>query len=135
MGMFFAPDSHDPPSFLLRIILLFVGIGLYTMFGRLVRDAIARQQVFYGLTNQRVIIVSNFFIHQTKRLRLRNLSDVSLREFGDRRDITFGTGPSWINDPYGSLPASLNPATMTFELIDNAKHVFELTRATRAKAA
>jgi Bacterial PH domain len=58
----------------------FVIIGLYFVFGRFIVDARLRRATSYGLTNERVIIVSGLFGRRTKSLVLRTLSDISLTE-------------------------------------------------------
>ena len=55
----------------------FVLIGLYLMLGRFLVDARIRARTYYGLTEQRVLIISR---RQTKSLPLETLSDVTLSE-------------------------------------------------------
>ena len=75
----------------------FVLIGLYLIVGRFFADARQRAKTYYGLTNQRVIIVSGLLAQAVKSLQLRTLSDVSLSERSDGTGtITFGpTAPWW----------------------------------------
>lgn len=61
----------------------FVLIGLYMIFGRFILDARSRARTFYGLTNERVVIISGLVSRTTTSLSLRNLSDVSLVEHSD----------------------------------------------------
>src|SRR4051794_39501741 len=51
--------------------LVFVAGGLYFVFGRFVTDAVRRRNTFYGLTEQRAIIVSGVFARQVKTLDCR----------------------------------------------------------------
>jgi hypothetical protein len=76
----------------------------------------------YGLTGERVVIVSGLFARNVKSLNLRTLSDVSLNE---RRDgsgtITFGPGhpySSWFQGMgwWPGMPA----AASAFELMPRA---------------
>ncbi len=74
--------------------LPFVLVGLYLIFGRFIIDAKTRERTYYGLTNERIIIVSGLFSRQTKSLQLRTLTDVSLTERVDGSGtITFGPAP------------------------------------------
>ena len=69
----------------------FVLIGLYIVFGRFFADARTRARTYYGVTSERIIIVSGMFSRQIKSLSLRTLTDVSLTERGDGSGtITFG---------------------------------------------
>jgi hypothetical protein len=71
----------------------FVLMGLYIVFGRFVYDIKEREHTFYGLTNERVLIVSGIVRRTVKSLNLRTLSDVSMTERPDGSGtITFGHG-------------------------------------------
>jgi Bacterial PH domain len=74
--------------------LPFVGVGLYLIFGRFFVDAKVRARTFYGVTNERIIIINGFFSQQTKSLQLRTLTDVSLTQRPDGSGtISFGPAP------------------------------------------
>ena len=69
----------------------FVLIGAYLVIGRFIWDAWRRAQTFYGVTNQRVIIVSSLMSKKVKSLNLRTLSDLSLDEKRTAKgSISFG---------------------------------------------
>jgi hypothetical protein len=51
--------------------LPFVLIGLYLVFGRFIVDARLRGKTFYGVTSERIIIVTNPFGRRIKSLNLR----------------------------------------------------------------
>ena len=69
----------------------FVLAGLYMILGRFIHDSKKRAKTFYGLTDQRAIIISGLFSKSVKSLNLRSLSDVSLSEKSDKSGtITFG---------------------------------------------
>jgi hypothetical protein len=115
----------------------FVVVGLYVMFGRFFVDAYARSKTTYGITSDRIVIVSGIFSQQTKSLQLRTLSDVSLTEgsngFGT---ITFGPTTSYGGFfPGGSWPNSGRVATPAFEMIDRAKEVYDMIRSAQKKAS
>ena len=66
-------NSNAPFLFLLWGIP-FVLVGLYFIVGRFVVDARQREKTCYGVTNERVIIVSGIFSRKVKTLSLRTLS-------------------------------------------------------------
>ena len=116
--------------------LPFVVIGLHLVFGRFLADAAARKRTFYGLTSDRILIVSGWLSRRTKSLNLRTLSDISLIE---RRDgsgtITFGPSSpfgQWF--PMGSWPGAGQLAPPAFDMIDDAKTVYDLIRETQKTA-
>jgi hypothetical protein len=117
--------------------LPFVLIGLYIIFGRFIFDAYARSKTKYGVTSDRIIIISGMFSQQTKSLQLRTLSDVSLTE-GNSGFGTITFGPS---GPYGGMfqgaswPNSRGVVTPAFEMIEGAKEVYDLIRSAQKKAA
>jgi hypothetical protein len=114
----------------------FVLIGLYLVFGRFLVDARTRERTFYGVTTERVIIVSGLFSRRTKSLSLRTLTDVSLTE---RRDgsgtITFGPGHLWGQwFAPGTWPGTSQYASPAFDMIDLAKDVYEMIRQVQKSA-
>ncbi|MBI5373937.1 MAG: hypothetical protein HZA77_00770 [Candidatus Schekmanbacteria bacterium] len=108
----------------------FVLVGLYMIFGRFIVEAIQRNKTYYGITNQRVIIVSDLIGKRVKSLNLRTLSDVSLIEKSNGKgNITFGQDSiwsTWFN--MGAMPGIGVPQTPRFEMIDNAKDVYNKLR-------
>ena len=70
----------------------FILIGAHMLVGRFFVDKWQRARTTYGLTSQRVIIVSELFRRSIKSLNLRTLADVSLTERPDGSGtITFGS--------------------------------------------
>src|SRR6266436_215662 len=59
------------PVFMMLWGIPFVLAGLYIVFGRFIVDAMSRAKTFYGVTNERVIIISGLFSRQVKSLNLR----------------------------------------------------------------
>lgn len=110
--------------------LPFVAVGLYLIFGRFFADARSRARTFYGVTSERIIIVSGLFSQQTKSLQLRTLTDVSLTQRSDGSGtITFG--PTHIMNsffPTGSWPGTGRYAPPSFDLIERAKEVYDIIR-------
>ncbi|MHA3770563.1 PH domain-containing protein [Verrucomicrobiota bacterium sgz303538] len=111
--------------------LPFVVMGLYLIFGRFLVDARIRAKTFYGVTNERIIIISGLFSQQIKSLQLRTLTDVSLTQRGEGSgSITFGP-THFMNGffPAGSWPGTARYAPPSFDLIDGAKEVYDVIRS------
>lgn len=108
----------------------FVLIGLYLIFGRFVHDSKRRANTFYGLTNQRAIMISGLFNKEVKSLNLASLSDVSLTEKGDMSGtITFGQENLMTNFLFANNFPGMGMNTVPkFELIENAKEVYNKIR-------
>jgi hypothetical protein len=69
----------------------FVIIGLIFVFGRFIIDAKQRENTFYGLTEQRIIIKSGVYRRSVKSLNIRTLSDIEYTEKSDGSGtINFG---------------------------------------------
>jgi hypothetical protein len=114
----------------------FVLVGLYLVVGRFLVEAKQRAKTVYGLTDQNVVIVSGLLTRKVKRLNLRTISDVSLEERAERRGtITFGpTPPSYAWFGGGSWPGLGQTAVPSFDLIENARAVYDLILTTQRGA-
>jgi hypothetical protein len=115
--------------------LPFVLVGLYAIFGRFIVDWQRRAKTFYGLTNQRIIIISGLFSRKVKSMYLRTLSEITLSEKSDRTGtITFGRTDPWSawfqNMGWPGVPRE-GPS---FEMIEDAKRVYERIRGAQSKA-
>jgi hypothetical protein len=110
--------------------LPFVAVGLYIIFGRFLVDAGNRARTYYGVTNERIIILSGFFSRQIKSLQLRTLTDVSLTQRSDGSGtITFGpTHPLGGFFAGGSWPGTGRYAPPSFDLIEGAKEAYDIIR-------
>jgi hypothetical protein len=106
----------------------FVLLGLYLIVGRFFADAKLRSRTYYGLTTERVIIVSGLFLRTIKSLQLRTLSDVALAESsGGLGTITFGpVAPWWAGG--GGWPGSQQRLSPAFDSILGAPDVYEKIR-------
>lgn len=116
----------------------FVCIGLYFIFGRFFADAYHRSRTFYGITNERIIILSGIFSRQVKSLQLENLSDISLNQMNsDLGTITFGPSPimTSIFVPAGSWPGTARYTPPSFDLIRNPKEVYNIIRQAQKDAS
>ena len=101
------------------------------ILGRFIHDSKKRAKTFYGLTDQRAIIISGLFSKSVKSLNLRSLSDVSLSEKSDKSGtITFGQENQMMSFFGGNnFPGMVGSNVPKFELIDNAKEVYDQLRA------
>lgn len=118
------------PFFFLIFGSFFVVMGIYLMIGRFFIDAWQRGKTYYGLTNQRIIIISGLFNKTVKSLNLKTLTDVSLKETQTGKGtITFGAiNPmfSWFGG--GSWPGMSHNMPPNFEMIERAREVYEMIR-------
>jgi hypothetical protein len=128
--------AQERPLFLAIWGLPFVLMGFYITVGRFFVDSAARSRTYYGLTDQRAIILHGFFRRTVKSVALQGLQEMSLHERADhggtitlgREPAVFATwaGAGWPNS--GKLPP-------TFELAEDARKVHDLIRATQRSAA
>lgn len=122
------------PFFFMLWGIPFVLVGLYIIFGRFIVDAKQRERTFYGVTNQRVVIVSGLTSRKVKSLNLRTLSDVSLSEKSDRSGtITFGPSHPMSGWWGGTTWPGMPQAVPSFEMIPDAKNVYEKIREVQSK--
>ena len=69
----------------------FVLVGLYMIVGRFFYEAMLRSRTYYGVTNERVIIISGLSSRTVKSLQVQTLTDVSLsEEASGTGTVTFG---------------------------------------------
>lgn len=126
----------NAPFFFRLCGIPFVLLGLYLIIGRFFADASQRRKIIYGLTNQRVIIISGLLSRQVKTLNLKTLSDTFLSEKSDGSGtINFGrVNPRymWINT--GWWPGLNRLAVPNFDLIKNVKEVYEKIRRAQNEA-
>ena len=113
----------------------FVLVGLYLVVGRFIVDARTRERTFYGVTSERIIIVSGLFSRQTKSLQLRTLSDISLAERADGSGtITFGPQHPMAQRIPSGWPGAGQYAAPAFDMIERAKETYNLIRQTQRTA-
>jgi hypothetical protein len=86
-------SQRNAPRFMALFGIPFVLVGAYMVFGRFFFDAFQRSRTAYGLTDQRIIIVTRAFGRQVKSLTLSALSETSVRERDDKSG-TITLGPS-----------------------------------------
>lgn len=121
--------TTDAPFFFKLWGIPFVLVGCYFIFGRFFTDANQRAATIYGVTNERVIIVSGVFRRNVKSLNLRTLTDVSVSQRSDGSGtITFGQLPPFYWYAHGMGQSFGGPTVPNFELIPDAKGVYETLR-------
>lgn len=118
------------PVFFVLWGIPFVLVGLYLIFGRFWVDARERAKAYYGVTNERVLIISGLFRRTVKSLNIDTLTDVSLIEKGDGSG-TIALGPTnpwqnWYSDAVWPSTGRWSPPQL--ELIDDARRVYEIIR-------
>jgi Bacterial PH domain len=130
--------SSNAPAFFVLWGVPFVLVGVYLIIGRFFAEAKQRARTFYAVTNERILIVSGLFTRKVKSLNLRTLSDLSLSEGkGNRCSISFGGGSPFASmfggfSGWPGMEAHLGPR---FDLIENAKAVYETIRKTQRGTA
>jgi hypothetical protein len=106
----------------------FVAIGIWMLVGRLFYDAWRRSRTIYGVTSDRVLLITNTVQRSVKTVPLDGMPEISLRERRDGRGtIVLGGdrgGSTWFagnlngGGPYGAPP--------TLEWIEGARAVQEI---------
>ncbi|MFL6601592.1 MAG: hypothetical protein ACJ8R9_09680 [Steroidobacteraceae bacterium] len=118
----FKAVSSGGPLFFALWGVPFVLVGLYMIVGRFFYEAMLRSRTYYGLTNERVIIISGLSSRTVKSLQVQTLTDVSLsEEASGTGTITFGPNMSYSGRRSN---AGRNPQP-SFESIEDAREVFE----------
>jgi hypothetical protein len=122
--------TSEAPVFFRLWGIPFVLIGLYLIFGRFFVDAWRRTRTYYGLTSERVLIVSVPFQRQVKSIPLRGLPELTLKERGDRSGtIVFGSMQSAYRGLAGSSWPGLGAQSPpSFDMIENVRQVYEQIR-------
>lgn len=134
--MYGAAKSGAPLPFVLFGVP-FVLVGIYIVIGRFFVEARQRAATYYAVTTERVLISSGVFSRKTKSLSLRTLTDLTLSSAAEGRgSIGFGAA-----GPFGNLfggmsgwPGAEQYIGPRFDLIDDARSVYELIRKAQAAA-
>jgi hypothetical protein len=103
----------------------FVIIGLIFVFGRFIIDAKQRENTYYGLTDDRIIIKSGVYKKTIKSLNVRTLSDIEYDEKSDGSG-TINIGPK---NPMMIWGNGMNwwpgiKATPSLDLIKDVRNVY-----------
>lgn len=122
------------PPFFLLFGGVFVVIGLYMILGRFVYDSWVRSGTYYGLSNQRVLILKTRPTTSTRSLNLRGMAEISLKEkSGGSGTITFGS-PNPLQAMMGMQWPGIGDSTPMFEEIEGAKNVYEQINSAQRNA-
>lgn len=111
--------------------LPFVAMGLYMMIGRFFFDSWMRARTAYGVTNERVIIVSGLRTPSIQSLNLKTLTNISFTENGDGTGtIQFGAVPMMVGAMMGTgWPMRTGQMPICFDSIPAVKSVHDAIRA------
>lgn len=120
----FSQGQNVNPLFVL-VALVFSVVGIYALVGRFIQDGWRRSRLIYGVTNQRILIISPDQVHS---IELKNLGELEYRRSrGDRGSISFGPNPGLFGSrDFASL--SGRPVVPTFEFIRDHDKVYSLIR-------
>jgi len=135
-GLWSALNEPNTPIVVLTMLTLFAVMGVHILIGRFFYDAWRRSRTYYGLTEQRVIIVSGATGRKAKSLNLKALQDISLSKKNDGTGtITLGLSPwpgtSWISSSWPGRARFTPPA---LERIPNAQDVYNQILAVQGKS-
>lgn len=127
--------SKGAPYFFTLWGIPFVAVGLYIIVGRFFVDSYQRARTYYGVTDQRVIILGGLTNREVKSITLQGLSDTSLNERSDRSgSITFGpTNPMY--DKWAGWPNMGKKTSPAFELIVDVRKVYDVIRQAQREGA
>jgi hypothetical protein len=118
------------PGFFVVWGIPFVAIGCYLVLGRFFVDARQRARTYYGVTNERILIVSGILGRKISSIDLRSLPAMSLDERrSGEGSIMFGSdtpGYWWMHGT--GWPGANRRLVPRFDSIADARHVFELIR-------
>jgi hypothetical protein len=128
-SFFAALFGEGAPPFVGLFLIPFLLVGLYFIFGRFLVDIYSRKKTYYGLTNERIIIISGIFSQTVKSLILKTLPEITVNQHRDGRGtIQFGPTHPFTN-MYGSTwPGFGHNSTPQFEMIENAKNIYNQIR-------
>lgn len=111
--------------------VLFLGFGLYLLMGRFPVDIWLRSRTYYGLTNERAIIVNGLNSSKVRSVDLETLSEINLTERSSGKG-TIELGKTKYGF-FGLLSTRAVPwpgtgqyMTPAFEIITDARRVYDL---------
>lgn len=126
----FSVVTSGGPVFFTLWGLPFLVVGAYFTIGRFFVDAYIRANTYYGLTNERAILISGLLNRQVKSINARTMSDVTLIQQSDGSGtITFGSMPPYMNWHQGmAWPGMSQTMPPQFEMIGDARQVYQSIR-------
>ena len=116
------------PFFFMLWGIPFVLVGLYMVIGRFIADAWRRKKTIYGITDDRIVIVSGIFSSSVKSLQIRTISDISFTQKADGSG-TIMLGPSDGRVAFTGFGSGYNrgrPQTPALEFIDDVRKVYDI---------
>lgn len=125
------------PLFFALVGLPFVLFGVYLIAGRFYVEAQQRRKTYYGVSANRVVIISGLFRQTVRSLPLRTLSDISLTESRDGAtgSIRFGNASpftSWFGGH--AWPGMEGFSAPRLDTIEDPKQVYRIIRDAQASA-
>lgn len=128
--------KQGAPFFFMLWGIPFVLVGFYLIVGRFFWDAYRRSQTYYGVTNQRALIVTKGLGAKVKSLQLRTLTDVTLTTSRDGSgSIQFGPAQAGAAGWLGGSGWPGMQVIAAFEMIDDAKRTYEILRQAQGTAS
>jgi hypothetical protein len=127
LWIFLSSRSKEFSSFFVLVGSFAVLQAAYWLVGRFFVDAWQRSKTRYGVTKERVIIISGLFSRQVKSLPMKTITEVSLSEQSDLSGtITFG--PEDASDWKSRLGFGNNrePVYPVLDTIPNVKRVYDV---------
>lgn len=123
------------PPFFIAWGLMFVAVGLYFVFGRLLADAWIRSGMVYGLTDKRALMMRPAPFASFTAVFLADAADLRLNEAGGGRGtILFGPAAPAVGGRGGMSGWSpALDATPQFIAIEDARSVFDLAQRARLR--
>lgn len=118
--------TSDGPRAPLLFLVPFVLFGAYIFAGRFFHDSWKRSHTYYGLTPERVIIVSGMSARTIQSVSLRTLQDISVKTKEDGSGtIILGPKPSygsWVAET--SWPGGQWKASPRLRMVPDAQNVY-----------
>ena len=115
--------------------LPFVAVGLYMIFGRLIVARREAQNTWYGLTDQRVLIMRGASNRSFVEIDLRDLPGAQFDEAPNGLGtITFGTVSGLFRPPPGWPTLGSYVRVPAFEAIPDVRRVYALMQDAKAEA-
>jgi hypothetical protein len=115
----------------------FVIAGVYITVGRFVYDILNRRGTYYGVTENRIVIVEGIFGRSITSLDLKSLPAVTLKEKRNGKGTVLFSGdpnqagtPSWLRGRGERKEGRF----VGFESIPDAKKVFDIVRNAQKQA-
>jgi hypothetical protein len=125
------------PPFFLVFMSFFLAMGFYLLIGRFILDSINRRRTYYGVTDDRILILTEFPTRRIKSLNLRTLTDIT---FSAKRSgigsITFGAqNPMAAWHGGAAWPGMGQYQSPHFDLIQDVRSVYEIIRDAQKKSS